>query len=103
MLGSMIFIVPATTAHAASRNSLGAARSEQQDRAWTAVREGRHVPLLLPVAKLRRRFGGHELDAGLERWNHRTVYRIRWTAHGRRDDFYADARTGHILGRTPNG
>jgi uncharacterized membrane protein YkoI len=30
-----------------------------------------------------------------------TVYRIRWSAKGRRTDYFADAQTGHILGIAP--
>jgi uncharacterized membrane protein YkoI len=71
---------------------------QQQNRARLAVREGRHVPLLVVIKKLRRRIGGQELDARLEQRNGRTVYRLRWTTKGRRTDYLADAQTGHVIG-----
>ncbi len=65
------------------------------------MREGRHLPLIAVVDKLRRRIGGRELDAGLERWDGRTVYRVRWASKGRRTDYLVDAGTGHVIGSAP--
>jgi uncharacterized membrane protein YkoI len=54
------------------------------------------------VKKLRNRIGGRELDAGLEQWNGRTVYRVRWTTKGTRNDYLANAQTGHVIGVAPD-
>jgi len=101
VLGLVIVLCPVAWRPADAHNSLGSAWSEQQNRARTAVKEGRHVPLFTVVRKLRRRVGGKILDAGLEHWNGRTVYRVRWAAKGRRADYLVDAQSGHVLGAAP--
>ena len=100
-LGLAIVLFYCAPMPAYAHNSLGSAWSEQQNRARVAVKEGRHVPLVTVVRKLRRRFGGKILDAGLEHWNGRTVYRVRWAAKGQRADYFVDAQTGHVLGAAP--
>jgi hypothetical protein len=101
VLGLVIVLCPLASRPADAHNSLGSAWSEQQNRARAAVKQGRHIPLFTVVRKLRRRMGGKILDAGLEHWNGRTVYRVRWAAKGRRADYLVDAQTGHVLGAAP--
>jgi uncharacterized membrane protein YkoI len=79
-------------------DSLGADWGAQQDEARAGVRQGRYVPLARVIEEIRRRTGGHQLDAGLEQANGRAVYRVRWaTADGRRIDYIVDASTGAII------
>jgi uncharacterized membrane protein YkoI len=65
------------------------------------VLEGKHAPLDRVVAALRRQIGGRELDARLEQWNGRSVYRLRWFMKGARIDYLADAQTGRLIGVAP--
>ncbi len=80
-------------------DSLGADWGPQQDEARDAVRHGRYIPLGRVLERIRRRTPGVQLDAGLELWNGRAVYRVRWAAlGGRRIDYIVDAVSGAILG-----
>ncbi len=79
-------------------DSLGADWGAQQDEARAGVRQGRYVPLARVIAEIDRRTPGQQLDAGLEQWNGKAVYRVRWAAYGgRRIDYIVDASTGVIL------
>ncbi|HLK24833.1 MAG TPA: PepSY domain-containing protein [Caulobacteraceae bacterium] len=80
-------------------DSLGADWGAQQDAARAGVRQHRYVPLGAAIESIRRRGPGRELDAGLEEWNGRAAYRVRWAEpNGRRIDYMVDAVTGAILG-----
>ncbi len=80
-------------------DSLGAAWAPQQDRVREGVQRGGQLPLAAVVARVHRRVPGRMLDAGLESFRGRPVYRIRWlTTDGRRLDVLVDAATGAILG-----
>jgi uncharacterized membrane protein YkoI len=102
---ALIAAVPAPSAAAAqasqaqpSGDSLGADWGTQQDDARAGVRQGRYIPLSRAIEIVRRRSPGHQLDAGIEQWNGRAVYRIRWAAaKGRRVDYIVDAVSGAIL------
>ena len=52
------------------------------------------------ISQMHRRFpGGRMLDAGVENYDGREVYRVRWaTGDGRRVDYLVDAQTGAIVG-----
>ena len=78
-------------------DSLGADWGGQQDEVRAGVRQGRFVPLERVIAEIRRMTPGRQLDAGLEQWDGRAVYRVRWDANGRRIDYIVDAQTGAIL------
>ena len=79
-------------------DSLGAGWGTQQDEARAGVRQGRYIPLARAIAIVSQRTPGHQLDAGIEQWNGRAVYRIRWAAAGgRRIDYIVDAVSGAIL------
>jgi hypothetical protein len=79
-------------------DSLGADWGPQQDEARAGVRQGRYIPLGRVLERIRRRTPGSQLDAGLEQWNGRAVYRVRWAAaNGRRIDYIVDAVSGAIL------
>ena len=79
-------------------DSLGADWGAQQDEARAGVRQVRYVPLARVIAEIDRRTPGQQLDAGLEQWNGKAVYRVRWAAYGgRRIDYIVDASTGVIL------
>ena len=79
-------------------DSLGADWSTQQDEARAGVRQGRYIPLSRAIQIVRQRTPGQQLDAGIEQWNGRAVYRIRWAATGgRRIDYIVDAVSGAIL------
>lgn len=81
-------------------DSLGAAWAPQQDEAREGVRRGVQVPLPMVIMTIQRRLPGRMLDAGLENFGGRPIYRIRWlTNDGRRVDLLVDASTGAILGR----
>jgi hypothetical protein len=81
-----------------SRDSLGADWGGQQDEVRAGVRQGRYVGLARVIGTIRRRTPGRQLDAGLEEWGGRTVYRVRWAAPGgRRTDYIVDAQSGAIL------
>jgi uncharacterized membrane protein YkoI len=62
---------------------------------------GGRMSLDTVISQIHRRFpGGRLLDAGVENWNGRTVYRVRWsTGDGRRVDYLVDTQTGEIVGR----
>jgi uncharacterized membrane protein YkoI len=63
------------------------------------VRQKLYVPLGQAIESIRRRSPGRELDAGLEQWQGRPAYRVRWAApDGRRIDYMVDAESGAILG-----
>jgi uncharacterized membrane protein YkoI len=79
-------------------DSLGANWGAQQDEARAAVRQGKLIPLGRAIEIVRHRSPGRQLDAGLEQWNAKPVYRIRWVGpHGRRVDYIVDAVSGAIL------
>ncbi len=79
-------------------DSLGADWGTQQDEVRANVRQGRYIPLARAIEIVRQRSPGHQLDAGIEQWNGRAVYRIRWAAaKGRRIDYIVDAVSGAIL------
>jgi len=79
-------------------DSLGSGWRQQQDQAREGVRQGRLMPLPMVIAQISRRYPGRALDAGLETFAGRSVYRVRWaTQDGRRIDFIVDAMTGQIL------
>ena len=81
-----------------SGDSLGADWGTQQDEARAGVRQGRYIPLAQAIQIVRQRTPGRQLDAGIEQWNGRAVYRIRWAAAGgRRIDYIVDAVSGAIL------
>ena len=81
-------------------DSLGAAWAPQQDEARAGVRRGAQVPLSLVIMTIQRRLPGRMLDAGLENFGGRPIYRIRWlTNDGRRLDLLVDASTGAIIDR----
>ena len=78
--------------------SQGSDWSRQQDEARAGVRQGRYVGLARVIGAIRRRSPGRQLDAGLEDWGGRTVYRVRWAMPGgRRIDYIVDAQSGAIL------
>ena len=80
-------------------DSLGAGWSAQQDAVRAGVRQKLYVPLGQAIESIRRRSPGRELDAGLEQWQGRPAYRVRWAApDGRRIDYMVDAESGAILG-----
>ncbi len=79
-------------------DSLGAGWSPQQDEVRQGVRQRRYVPLGQAIESIRRRGPGRELDAGLEQFDGRPAYRVRWAApDGRRIDYMVDAESGAIL------
>ena len=79
-------------------NSLGADWRQQQDEARLGVRQRRIMPLGMVIQQVRRRFPGHQLDAGLEYQGDRPIYRLRWiTPDGRRVDYIIDAANGQVL------
>jgi uncharacterized membrane protein YkoI len=79
-------------------DSLGADWGAQQDEARQGVRQQHYMPLGRVLAEINRRNPGYQLDAGLEQWMGRTVYRVRWAASsGRRIDYIVDAVSGAIL------
>lgn len=79
-------------------DSLGAGWSPQQDEVRRGVTQKRFVPLGQAIETIRRRGPGRELDAGLEQWNGRAAYRVRWAApDGQRIDYIVDAESGAIL------
>jgi hypothetical protein len=79
-------------------NSLREGYGPQQDEARRGVREGGFVPLPNVLNDLRRRTPGRQLDTGIEDYNGRPSYRVRWVDQsGRRMDFIVDARTGAVL------
>jgi hypothetical protein len=79
-------------------DSLGAGWSPQQDEVRQGVRQRRFVPLGQAIQSIRRRGPGRELDAGLEQFDGRPAYRVRWAApDGRRIDYMVDAESGAIL------
>jgi hypothetical protein len=79
-------------------DSLGADWGAQQDEARRGVRQGHYVPLGRAIEEIRRHSPGSELDAGLEQFGARAVYRVRWsTPNGRRIDYIVDAESGAIL------
>jgi hypothetical protein len=81
-------------------DSLGAFWGPQQDRAREGVRHGGQVSLSRVIAIINGRMPGRVLDAGLESYGGRQVYRVRWlTQDGRRLDFLVDAATGVIVGQ----
>jgi len=78
-------------------DSLGGWRG-QQDEVRAGVRQGRYIGLARVIGSIRRRTPGRQLDAGLEQWGGRTVYRVRWAEPGgRRVDYIVDAQSGAIL------
>jgi peptidase YpeB-like protein len=80
-------------------DSLGAGWSPQQDAVRAGVRQKLYVPLGQAIESIRRRGPGRELDAGLEQWQGRPAYRVRWAEpDGRRIDYMVDAESGAILG-----
>jgi hypothetical protein len=80
-------------------DSLGAGWGPQQDEVRQGVRQRRFVPLGQAIESIRRRGPGRELDAGLEQFEGRPAYRVRWAApDGRRIDYMVDAESGAILG-----
>jgi hypothetical protein len=83
----------------AHNDSLGAGWGAQQDAVRAGVRQKLYVPLGQAIDSIRRRGPGRELDAGLEQWDGRPAYRVRWAEpDGRRIDYMVDAETGAILG-----
>lgn len=83
---------------AAGPDSLGSGWRQQQGEAREAVQSGRAIPLGRVMEQIRRRTPGRPLDAGMEQWSGRPVYRVRWAAEdGRRIDYIVDAETGAIL------
>ena len=79
-------------------DSLGADWGGQQDEVRAGVRQGRYMGLARVIGTIRQRTPGHQLDAGLEQWGGRAVYRVRWAApNGRRVDYIVDAQSGAIL------
>lgn len=79
-------------------NSLGDGWRPEEDDAREGVRGGRLVPLEAVIRNIARSTPGRLLDAGLENWGGRQVYRVRWqAADGRRIDFIVDARSGSII------
>jgi hypothetical protein len=80
-------------------DSLGAGWGAQQDAVRAGVRQKLYVPLGQAIESIRRRGPGRELDAGLEQWQGRPAYRVRWAEpDGRRIDYMVDAESGAILG-----
>ena len=80
------------------RDSLGADWGGQQDEVRAGVRQGRYVGLARVIGSIRQRTPGRQLDAGLEQWGGRAVYRVRWAEPGgRRTDYIVDAQSGAIL------
>ena len=98
---SLAILLPAAASMAqvpAPSDSLGADWGGQQDEVRAGVRQGRLVPLSRVIAEIHQRTSGRQLDAGLEQWNGRAVYRVRWaTGDGRRIDYIVDAQSGAIL------
>ena len=79
-------------------DSLGADWGGQQDEVRAGVRQGRYMGLARVIGMIRQRTPGRQLDAGLEQWGGRAVYRVRWAApNGRRIDYIVDAQSGAIL------
>ena len=79
-------------------DSLGADWGGQQDEVRAGVRQGRYIGLGRVIGSIRQHTPGHQLDAGLEQWGGRTVYRVRWAQPGgRRVDYIVDAQSGAIL------
>jgi hypothetical protein len=79
-------------------DSLGSDWGGQQDEVRAGVRQGRYVGLARVIGSIRQRTPGRQLDAGLEQWGGRTVYRVRWAEPGgRRTDYIVDAQSGAIL------
>ncbi|MBV8592835.1 MAG: PepSY domain-containing protein [Caulobacteraceae bacterium] len=77
---------------------MGAGWREQQEEARSGVREGAFAPLGQVIRGIGHRSPGRQLDAGIEYWGARPVYRVRWmTNSGRRVDYIVDAATGAIL------
>jgi hypothetical protein len=70
----------------------------EQNQLREGVRNRQFVPLGQAIESIRHHTGGRQLDANVEDWSGRTVYRVRWAAaNGRRIDYIVDARTGEIL------
>jgi len=79
-------------------DSLGADWGGQQDEVRAGVRQGRYMGLARVIGAIRQRTPGRQLDAGLEQWGGRAVYRVRWAEPGgRRIDYIVDAQSGAIL------
>ncbi|HEX4180180.1 MAG TPA: hypothetical protein VHY32_05270 [Caulobacteraceae bacterium] len=79
-------------------DSLGADWGGQQDEVRAGVRQGRYVGLARVIGNIRQHSPGRQLDAGLEQWAGRAVYRVRWAEPGgRRIDYIVDAQSGAIL------
>jgi hypothetical protein len=79
-------------------DSLGADWGGQQDEVRAGVRQGRYIGLARVIGSIRQRTPGRQLDAGLEQWGGRAVYRVRWAEPGgRRTDYIVDAQSGAIL------
>jgi uncharacterized membrane protein YkoI len=80
------------------QDSLGADWRQQQDEARQGVKRGRLVPLGQVIGMISRRTPGRVLDAGIEYFGDRPIYRVRWiTTDGRRIDYMVDATTGAIM------
>ena len=70
----------------------------EQDAVRAGVRQRRFIPLGQALDVIRHRSSGRKLDAGLEQWDGRQVYRVRWASPGgRRVDYIVDAESGAIL------
>ena len=72
--------------------------ARQQDEVREGVSQGRYMGLARVIGIIRQRTPGRQLDAGLENWGGRAVYRVRWAEPGgRRTDYIVDAQSGAIL------
>jgi hypothetical protein len=72
--------------------------ARQQDEVREGVSQGRYMGLARVIGIIRQRTPGRQLDAGLEDWGGRAVYRVRWAEPGgRRIDYIVDAQSGAIL------
>jgi hypothetical protein len=79
-------------------DAYGGGWGRQQDEVRAGVRQGRYVGLARVIGTIRQRSAGRQLDAGLEQWGGRAVYRVRWAEPGgRRTDYIVDAQSGAIL------
>jgi uncharacterized membrane protein YkoI len=102
LLVSLAVLLPAAPSAAQPTrrgpDSLGADWGGQQDEVRAGVNQGRYIPLARVIAEIRQHTPGRQLDAGLEEWNGRACYRVRWsTPDGRRIDYIVDAQSGAIL------
>jgi len=89
---------PAPYADRRGPDSLGADWGGQQDEVRAGVRQGRYIALGRVIGTIRQHTPGRQLDAGLEQWGGRAVYRVRWAEPGgRRVDYIVDAQSGAIL------